>query len=425
MFCAKKLSKEKLPLVILHIGTVKTGTTTIQEFIHQNRSGLALQNLITVEGFGKKNNHDFVSFFEKAIGSWARRRRIRTQEQKEEYFSSFESRFLREITLREKRIARERGAVLITSEHFSADLRTREELESIKDFLGKYFHSIKVIGYFRPQVEMAVSLYSEKLKGQGIVPLERHLANCNPDNWLFNFHKIAKLWSSVFGKQNLHLRIFARTKMIKGDIRHDFLDALSAVGCPINLDSLSFDQKPANESLFRLQGSVFRAINEVVPYWPIDPRSGVNPDNQRLKKAIMPVSGLSIERFFAEDPESIQNRFIESNRLFLDEFLPGQEFVLEQKQDEKDSISLDSAEQMVYELTKILLSEKVNTGRPILEDLDADNLRDISIRILDQKQLEARDAVKLLELATRARPEGPLIQKLLKRAMAESVQKER
>lgn len=60
----------------------------------------------------------------------------------------------------------------------------------------------------------------------------------------------------------------------------------------------------------------------------------------------------------------MQARFEESNNRFFDEFLPGQSFEKERPEATVDSIRLKEVEQMVYELTKTLLSEKVNSERP-------------------------------------------------------------
>lgn len=405
---------KKLPLVILHIGTEKTGTTAIQEFLLSNRRALLDQQLLTLEGFGRGNNREFVAYFQKSLDDWAKHKIIDSEEAKERYFSDFRSRFEKEIRIREK--VNMGRVLLVTSEHFSSRLRTWEELSSIKEFLEGYFESIKIICYFRAQLEMAVSLHSTSLKGQGFGSLEIRLNQVRPENYYYNFHEIAKLWASVFGKENLHFRIFEKRRLVNQDIQHDFLAGLASLGVEVDSRQFDYGKKLANESLSTLQGNTFAAINETVPYWNSAPLTGVNIDNERLKKAILDLSSLSIGKYSAENPEEVQSRFETSNKKFLSEFLPSQSFELKSSGETIDSIPLKEVEQVTYELTKTLLSEKLHSNGPRLVDSDADYLRDIAIKVLDKQPLSESHAAKLLELALRVRPEDPLIQKQLARA---------
>lgn len=412
---------KKLPFVILHIGTEKTGTTTLQEFVDKNRQEFANQKLGTIKGFGGANNRDFVVYFQKSLDDWAKHKMISSEEEKSQYFSDFQSRFEKEIGIRQE--VNSGGGVLITSEHFSSRLRKWEELNSIRQFLERYFESIKIICYFRPQEEMAISLHSTGLKGQGYGSLENRLKQVVPENYYYNFNEIAKMWASVFGKENLHLRIFERKRLVNQDIRHDFLAALESLGVEVDSRKLEFDQDPANESLSTLQGNAFAALNENVPYWNSAPFTGVNRDNQRLKKAILNIPSLRVGTYRPENPGEVQSRFAESNKKFFDEFLPGQNFEIKKPTGSIDSLQIKEVEQIVQDLTKTLISEKVNSHGPALLDSDADYLRDVAIGILDNGALSEKDAAKLLELALRVRPEGPAIQKQLARAknkMAES-----
>ena len=47
---------------IIHIGTEKTGTTTIQEFLHLNRSKLANQGVAYLQSPGLRNNRKLVTY---------------------------------------------------------------------------------------------------------------------------------------------------------------------------------------------------------------------------------------------------------------------------------------------------------------------------------------------------------------------------
>ena len=414
MFFNIRTKPRKLPLVILHIGTEKTGTTTLQEFVQKNRQKFSNQKLGTLNGFGRPNNRDFVAYFQKSLDDWAKHKEIFSEEEKAQYFSDFQSRFEKEIGILQ--VVASEGAVLITSEHFSSRLRTREELDRIKEFLARYFESIKIICYFRPQEEMAISLHSTFLNGDGHKSLENSLRQVVPEDYYYNFYEIAKMWASVFGMENLQFRIFDREKLANQDIRYDFIEAIRKLGFGLDYSKLDFSQRPANESLNTLQGSSFSAINQTVSYWNLPPLEGVNRENQRLKKVILNIPSLRVGNYRPESPGEVQSRFAESNRKFFDEFLPGQGFEMKKSRDTIESMPLGQVEKIVQDLTKKLLSEKVNSHGPALLDSDAEYLRDIAIGILDKRELSEKDAAKLLELALRIRPEGPVIQKQFERA---------
>lgn len=414
MIYKRRSKPSNLPTLIIHIGTEKTGTTSIQEFVHANRRELLRQQLQTIQGFGSRNNREFVSYFQNSLDDWARQKDIRTLEGKAKYFSNFRTRFENEILLDSS--GNRSSYLLITSEHLSSRLRTSKELHSLKEFLEQYFSSIKIIAYFRPQEEMALSLYSTGLKGQVHLSLEDWLLRVRPDSLYYNFYAIAQLWASVFGKENLHLRVFDRRKLVRQDIRRDFLEALKNVGVEIHPNKLSFGSRPANESLTNLQGSVFASINETVPYWNREPLTGINRENVKLKRAAMNISELSVGRYQVKRPGEVQARFEDANKNFFDEFLPGQFFELQRPNEAEESMPLSEVEQLVRELTKTLLAQKVNTIGPALLDSDADYLRDIAVGILDKRPLSQSEAEKLLELALRVRPDGALIKKQLERA---------
>lgn len=413
---------QKLPLAVLHIGTEKTGTTSLQDFLYSNRLELGKQGIRMLSFFGQPKNREFVAYFQKSLDDWAQGKSITTQGEKQDYFSNFETKFEKDIAIRNRK-PNYQEAVLLTSEHFSSRLSTPAELESVKEFLSRYFESIKVVCYFRPQVALATSLYSTALKLDSKSTLTKWTSRVVPASFRYDFYETARMWASVFGKENLHVRIFEKKKLVGEDVRYDFLFVLKSLGVKIDHHKLSFSDHNLNESLTPLQGSVFAAINEMVPYWDLTPsKTGVNRENLRLKKEVQKIPSLAIGRYYIENSAEVQFRFRESNKLFFDEFLPGEDFEpIIQGSATESSIPFNEVETMVYELTKKILSNKRNNNGAKLWDQDAVHLRDIAIRILDNRPLSKPEAALLLELALRVRPEGPVIIRELARARDDQV----
>lgn len=404
-----RLGDPKLPLVLLHIGTEKTGTTSIQAFIHRNRSRLASQGIYTIKGFGKLNNREFVSFFQNNLDEWSKRNEINSISEKQRHFLDFEKRFVRELRSR-KIVSGAQSCVLLTSEHFSSRLASKEELEQLRGFLERYFEHIKILCFFRPQAEMAVSRYSTGLRAGVSSTLEEKLRHVTPEKRYYNFERKAKLWECVFGKENLVFDIYDKRGFPHNDVRRQFVNIMKSAGIKVDPQSLNFDPDYKNETLPALAGSVFAAINEVMP-----PISGypTRSENEKLKRRVLAIPSLSKGRIAAGDLASVQNRFDETNKRFFDEFMPGRRFQLTQPNVDNELICLRDAERAVYDLTKELLLQEISTTGRALKDSDADYLRDVSTKIMNQEPLDITDAVSLLELALRARPGGKRIREKL------------
>lgn len=251
------------------------------------------------------------------------------------------------------------AGLVITSEHLFLRLTTQEELTALREFLTIYFEKVKIVCYFRPQEERAVSLHSTGLKMAATSELDHRLRGVNEGQYHNNYYEVAKLWSEVFGKDNMELRIFNRHQLKNQDIRFDFVDPLQSVGMLLDPSKLKYNQQQLNESLPSLLGGAFRAVNELVPYWNSPPMKGINQYNLRIKEALRKIELLHQGRFKSNTPGEVQARFGESNKKFFEEFLPGRSFQdIQVELGAPSSISVQDGERIVYEITKQLLARE-------------------------------------------------------------------
>lgn len=299
---------------VIHIGTEKTGTSLLQEWLYENSEGLRAVGLCLIKRFGTPNNRCFPAYFRNEPDDFSLEHNLKTPEEKVAFFGSFREDF--EAELRE---ARECHTVLITSEHFHSRLTRCEEIAALKEFLDEYFDTIEIICYFREQSDMALSYYSTYLRDGGDKDIFSIMQNVTPKNNYYNFLKIADLWSGVFGREQCHFRIYQRASFKAGDIRRDFLQAIGAQSAESNL---SFDVKKRNPSLTGLQAVVFREINKVLPYWKQD--GGKNRQNLRLKRLALKSPALKIGKIFFPSQDEVAARFDESNRVFFETYLPNE-----------------------------------------------------------------------------------------------------
>lgn len=236
--------------LILHIGTEKTGTTSIQEFLLKNRDVLRMNGIFMPETpSSSAPNH------RKLATACFNSGRIDDSFVDYKIIDFFE---WQESTL--KIIEDElRSSCLdthiLSSEHFSSRLTTHDEIDRLFNFLSDIYAEIKVIIYFRRQDEYAVSLYSTNLKsggvGKDIIP-----SGMLPDR--YDYHSICNKWAKVFGRKNIIARQFDRNILKNGSVLSDFCNIAG-----INENQTKEVQLETNPSLEPLAQEVLRLYNKI------------------------------------------------------------------------------------------------------------------------------------------------------------------
>lgn len=394
---------------VLHIGTEKTGSTVLQDWLYDVEGQLSEQGVYLSQMLGKTNNRLFPSYFQHDLDDWTRKQRIYSNAEKEVYFEGFLDKLAAEI----KEASKSHDLFIISSEHLHSRLNRRKDIESIRTFLSQHFESVDVICYFRPQPEMAVSLYSTALKVSSYLSLDRFLDNdVNPENYYYNFKQIADNWSKVFGKENCKFQIYDRKKLFEQDLRKDFIRLL-----PTAIDSSCLNYKVAsrNESLSGLMGGVYALINKYVPYWD-DVNGGVNDTNLKLKDIVSNIDTLNHGKILSNSKQELAESFAESNEAFLAEYFTEDEAFGSSRREESNDLAFTykQVEHMIEELLSALLPFVQSEASPRLFDQDAERLRDMALKVEKNNKLAMNEALYLMQLAQRARPTGPLIRNKVK-----------
>lgn len=297
---------------VLHIGTEKTATSLLQEWLYANKQTLKARGIHLTNSFGTPNNRYIPAFFCLGDDDFFLHHRLSTEQDKRVFFKKFKQDFAKEVSRAESA-----HTVLLTSEHFHSRLLQQAEVSALKAFLDEHFEQTELVCYFREQADMALSFYSTQLRGNGQRDVDEVMAHVTPSIHYYNFLSIADLWSSAFGRENCRFRIYDKSRFRHGDIRMDFLDAISEVDLS---DDLEFASDTKNESLSGLQAIVFREINRIVPYW--HETHGMNPRNLDLKQRILQLPSLKRGKIHSKEVLRVSDRFAESNRRFFEFYLP-------------------------------------------------------------------------------------------------------
>ena len=237
----------------LHIGCEKTGTTSIQDCLYINRDNLKKYGYYFLQSMGPKNNRKLTCYsIKEKVDDALYQNLLNKFSNNENIKKHIEEELEKEILNLDNSIEN----VLISSEHFSSRLFLEEELLSLKNLLDRFFEEITIICYFREQSKACQSLFSTGIKSGSSKSFDFYVKDCNPKNSYYNYLNMARIWSNVFGRSNLNLRIFERKNFKDGSVLNDFFSLIN----PNLIFNLTIP-KPSNESLNTLGQDLGLEVN--------------------------------------------------------------------------------------------------------------------------------------------------------------------
>ena len=183
--------------LILHIGTVKTGTTTAQAWLGQNREVLSANGIwyptsfLAVDVRSERISHPFVVDIVLAP-EFFRKNALRA------FTAEFES--------------RRRGGCkvcVMSFEDLHFKLSSGEVVAHLADFLKSYFDTVQVVLYLRPQIDTAVSFASTASR-IGIEINKRWFYGQARNRPIFDYNAAVERWESAFGRENVRCFSYKR-----------------------------------------------------------------------------------------------------------------------------------------------------------------------------------------------------------------------
>lgn len=244
----------------LHIGTEKTGTSTLQTFLHINRDVLQKQGFIYTESAGRINNNKL------SVAAYHKKRRDEFTLQygiiSDEQMSEFQEKIIEDlrIEIKKKIEAKYDSTIIFSSEHFHSRLTKQEEIRRLKEILMNFgITEIKVIVYLRNPAEIANSLYSTSIKSGNIckappLPTDPYYSNlCSHKQTILKFQ-------SVFGDETIIPKLYEKKELKDGSIIMDFMSLLNEN----QMDNYRFPENK-NKSLSSLGLNLLRRINVHIP----------------------------------------------------------------------------------------------------------------------------------------------------------------
>lgn len=193
----------------LHIGTHKTGSTSIQHFLKDNQDLLIKNNYYyPMEGGYYLPPEASQSLLAHAV-----------LEKRPNYIGNVlldKVSFVKE--LKEHISNNNCENVVISSEHFS-HATTVEEIRNIIEIFSSLFSRIKIIIYLRRQDLRSESSYIQNVKtGNTVTTFDEFIQT---KNW--DYHEMLSLWANVIGDENIVVRPFEQSQFSGGSLIKDFL----------------------------------------------------------------------------------------------------------------------------------------------------------------------------------------------------------
>ncbi len=280
--------------VYIHIGTEKTGTTSLQNFFQINRQRLYEEGVCYPEGPGKEKHFSLSIFCRE--NSERDDLNIRTGLDTEEKITLFKKEFPERLEKEVSEGNRNCQKLILSSEHLSSRLYRKEELQRLKELVKPYSDKPKIIVYLRRQDDYLISSYSTYVKSGGREPFRIPGEN-KSSRQRYDYYHILKAWKEVFGKENMMVGVYDEAELVRGDIIEDFL---FKTGIQIRQDYRMPERR--NGSLDPVTLEYLRMFNKDVPHIA---GNRINPFRADILKVLSRLN--TTGKAHAYDPEELSS----------------------------------------------------------------------------------------------------------------------
>lgn len=288
----------------MHIGAAKTGTTSLQYWLMNNRHALEDRGLLFPKTPGKFN-HIALAAYALEGSKGMEELRITCRANKHPSIGAFRQKFASDL----KEEVNEKGCnqLVFSNEHCSARLKSISEIERLRNFLQHFCNDVQIILYIREPIEFLSSWYSTMIAsgGSSDFPYDPSDDLLNAVDWL----KMFRMWASVFGDEAITVRRFDRSNLVEGDLVKDFCDILS-------LDPAGLENAGRMNESMGLKSILFmKQLNKTLPRIEngrLNPERGniidllcAFPDDEKFN--IWPETATKIRAQFAESYEELRH----------------------------------------------------------------------------------------------------------------------
>ncbi len=206
--------------IILHIGTMKTGTTSIQQVFGKHRAEIMAQGAFYPASPGQRA-HELLTYTAAGGTKGPRKGDAFWRGADPEARMAL---FRQELDAELRGLPEEIDRIIISDERMSFFLRTREHIKALRDILEPYASAFRVIVYLRSQDSFLASRYSEQLRVGGVGEPDHR--RDQPERLQdYDYRWLLNNWAAVFGEASITPRIYERSAGKSFDSVKDFFAA--------------------------------------------------------------------------------------------------------------------------------------------------------------------------------------------------------
>ncbi|MEZ0578834.1 hypothetical protein [Nocardioides sp. MH1] len=234
---------------VLHIGTGKTGTTTIQGVLAHSREALAEGGTLYPRAFGNQRHLKFgflVLPDRQLVRSSEWLRAGNADLDPEEFRRRVRRRLRRELTPAVRR-------VLISEEGLYR--RNAAAVERVRQFTDARGGSVRILIYLRRQDDHLSSNYQQVVKGGGIARMADWASS--DLHYMYDYYDHLSRWRANIGPAAFVVRTFEPARFVRGSLVEDFIEA---AGIEVDVTSLAPAER-RNESLCAGAVEILRLFN--------------------------------------------------------------------------------------------------------------------------------------------------------------------
>jgi len=283
----------RMTLCILHLGSEKTGTSSIQKYFGSRREALLRQGIWYPQSFANQKAHVHLKLSRAALNGTLTDDAPGVIEFRSEYDAAMKSGV---------------KAAVFSSEFFHSEMRDPASVERLKVFLGKFFDEFKLVYYARRQDQMLASMHSTAVKGGWTTNPHALSVYESKGHYYFDHLAVCDLWSEQFGRDKLICRVYEREKLMCGDVVDDFLDVVG---------------------LGKWAGRTHVAANESLSFETISAllylNASVDKDNRELRRKIVARgrkrNGPRISMLTKAEAREFYGRFRDGNAQFFSKYV--------------------------------------------------------------------------------------------------------
>jgi len=287
----------------LHIGTEKTGTTSIQDFLRRNRGRLFAKGVQYPKLPGPPNQIAIsTAALEEIHSSIEHIFNLHSLNDLIEFRGTVSAALSEAFTDSTCKMA------ILSNEHCSSRLQHQTEVQSLHDILQPFFDRMFIVIYLRRQDEFLLSTYSTAVKSGLRWPLE--VPTDFKRGRRYDYWKLLSRWANVFGRDAMICRRFERSALKGGDVVKDFLQAVGLEDDP------AFEHPPhQNESLDAASLEFMRLMNSHI--------GARGPLRHRLSQLLAKIGKGPLLTLPAEDLAEFMGTVREPNRKVAEEYFGG------------------------------------------------------------------------------------------------------